>query len=62
MSLDSATISLYLSMFPWAKFRCKKGGIKAHILLDHDDYMPRFVRITNAPTLRGNKGFIEGYD
>jgi hypothetical protein len=50
MSLDATTISVCLSMFPWAKFRRKKGGVKAHILLDHDDYMPRFVRITTAKT------------
>jgi hypothetical protein len=50
MSLDATTISLCLSLFPWAEFRRKKGGVKAHILLDHDDYMPRFVRITPAKT------------
>ena len=48
LSLDSTTISLCLSLFPWAQFKTAKGGIKAHVLLDHDDYMPRFVRITNA--------------
>lgn len=48
LSLDSTTISLCLSLFPWAKFRRAKGGVKAHVLLDHDDYMPSFVRITEA--------------
>jgi hypothetical protein len=48
LSLDSTTISLCLSLFPWAKFKTVKGGIKAHVLLDHDDYLPRFVLITNA--------------
>lgn len=48
LSLDATTISLCLSLFPWAKFRRAKGGIKLHVLLDHDDYMPSFVRITNA--------------
>ncbi len=47
-SLDSTTISLCLSLFPWAKFRRAKGGVKVHVLLDHDDYMPSFVRITEA--------------
>ena len=48
LSLDSTTISLCLEMFPWAKFRQAKGGVKAHILLDHDDYLPRYVLITEA--------------
>src|SRR5262245_45970992 len=48
LSLDSTTISLCLSLFPWAKFKTIKGGIKAHVLLDHDDYMPRFVLVTDA--------------
>ncbi len=37
-----------MSLFPWAKFRRAKGGVKAHVLLDHDDYMPSFVLITQA--------------
>jgi hypothetical protein len=48
LSLDSTTISLCLAMFPWAKFRRAKGGVKAHVLLDHDDYLPRYVLITEA--------------
>jgi hypothetical protein len=46
--LDSTTISLCLSLFPWAQFKKVKGGVKAHVLLDHDDYMPRFVHLTRA--------------
>jgi len=48
LSLDSTTISLCLSLFPWAKFRRTKGGVKAHVLLDHDDYLPRWVLLTPA--------------
>jgi hypothetical protein len=48
LSLDSTTISLCLELFPWAKFRKAKGGVKAHVLLDHDDYLPRYVLITEA--------------
>jgi hypothetical protein len=48
LSLDSTTISLCLELFPWAKFRRAKGGVKAHVLLDHDDYLPRYVLITEA--------------
>jgi hypothetical protein len=49
-SLDSTTISLCLDLFPWAKFRRSKGGVKAHVLLDHDDYLPSYVLITEAKT------------
>src|SRR5207247_8348349 len=48
LSLDSTTISLCLDLFPWAKFRRAKGGFKAHVLLDHDDYLPSYVLITEA--------------
>jgi hypothetical protein len=48
LSLDSTTVSLCLKMFPWAKFRRAKGGVKAHVLLDHDDYLPRYVLISEA--------------
>lgn len=48
LSLDSTTISLCLTLFPWAKFRRTKGGVKVHVMLDHDDYMPTFVHITEA--------------
>ena len=50
LSLDSTTISLCLEMFPWAEFRRAKGGVKAHVLLDHDDYLPSYVLITEAKT------------
>jgi Transposase DDE domain/Domain of unknown function (DUF4372) len=48
LSLDSTTVSLCLRLFPWAKFRRAKGGVKVHVLLDHDHYMPSFVNITEA--------------
>jgi len=48
LSLDSTTISLCLTLFPWAKFRRAKGGVKAHVLLDHDDYLPAYVLVTEA--------------
>ena len=50
LSLDSTTISMCLELFPWAKFRRAKGGVKAHVLLDHDDYLPSYVLITEAKT------------
>jgi hypothetical protein len=48
LSLDATIISLCLSLFPWAEFRRSKGGIKAHVLLDHDDYMPAYLLVTAA--------------
>jgi len=47
---DSTTISLCLSLFPWADFRRYKGGVKLHVLLEQGDYMPSFVHITEART------------
>jgi len=48
LSLDSTTMSLCLNLFPWAKFKTVKGGIKTHVLLNHDDYMPQYVLVTPA--------------
>lgn len=48
LSLDSTTISLCLALFPWASYRRAKGGVKVHVLLDHDDYMPAYVHLTQA--------------
>ena len=47
-SLDSTVVDLCLSLFPWAKFRHKKGAIKLHMLLDHDGYLPVFAHITEG--------------
>jgi hypothetical protein len=47
-ALDSTTIDLCLSLFPWAYFRKSKGGIKLHTLLDLRGPVPAFIRITDA--------------
>lgn len=47
-ALDATTIDLCLSMFPWAKFRTTKSGIKLHTLLDLRGPIPSFVEITPA--------------
>ena len=47
-SVDSTTIDLCLSAFPWAKFRRTKGAVKVHVGLDHEGYLPTFVRVTNG--------------
>lgn len=49
-SLDASTIDVCLSMFPWAKFRQAKGGIKLHVGLDHAGMLPTFVSITDGKT------------
>jgi len=46
--MDSTTISLCLSLFPWAKFRRTKGAVKLHLLLDHDGYLPTYAYISNG--------------
>jgi hypothetical protein len=48
LSLDATTISLCLSLFPWAEYQRTKGGVKLHVLLSHDDYLPEYVLITEA--------------
>ena len=48
LSLDSTTVDLCLSLFPWADFRQTKGAIKLHLLLDHEGYLPDFAVITDG--------------
>jgi hypothetical protein len=47
-ALDSTTIDLCLSLFPWAKFRKHKGAVKMHTLLDLHGSIPTFISITNG--------------
>jgi hypothetical protein len=47
-ALDSTTIDLCLSVFPWARFRTTKGGVKLHTLLDLRGNIPSFLHITEA--------------
>ena len=47
-ALDSTTIDLCLSLFPWAKFRRTKGAIKLHTLLDLRGNIPSFVSVTEG--------------
>ena len=47
-ALDSTTIDLCLSLFPWATFRKTKGAIKLHTLLDLRGNIPVFIEITDA--------------
>ncbi len=47
-ALDSTTIDLCLSLFPWAKFRQHKAAVKMHTLLDLHGNIPTFIRITDG--------------
>ena len=47
-ALDSTTIDLCLSLFPWAKFRKHKGAVKMHTLLDLHGNIPTFISITDG--------------
>ena len=47
-ALDSSTIKLCLSLFPWSHFRLKQGAIKLHTLLDLRGNIPSFIRVTPA--------------
>ena len=47
-AFDSSTIDLCLSVFSWALFRKKKGGIKLHTLYDIETQIPTFFHITPA--------------
>lgn len=47
-SVDATTIDLCLSLYDWAHFRKRKGGIKLHVKLNHQGYIPTFVTVTAA--------------
>lgn len=46
-ALDSTTIDLCLSVFPWAHFRTTKAAVKMHTLLDLKGNIPSFIHISN---------------
>lgn len=47
-ALDSSTIDLCLSLFPWARFRRTKGAIKLHTLLNLRGVIPEFIHISDG--------------
>lgn len=69
-SMDATLVSVCLSVFPWAKFRRAKGGIRLHTVLDHNGYLPAFMEISNgkkheirvAKSLKLPKGSIVAVD
>lgn len=49
-ALDSSTIDLCLSVFPWARFRSRKGAVKMHTLLDMRGSIPTFIEVSDGKT------------
>jgi Transposase DDE domain/Domain of unknown function (DUF4372) len=47
-ALDSTTIDLCLSLFPWADFRSTKAAVKMHTLLDLRGPIPSFIHVSNG--------------
>jgi len=47
-ALDSTTIDLCLSVFPWARFRASKAAIKMHTLLDLRGPIPTFIEVSEG--------------
>ena len=47
-ALDSTTIDLCLSVFPWARFRARKAAIKMHTLLDLRGPIPTFIEVSEG--------------
>lgn len=47
-AFDSTTIPLCLSIFWWAKFRKKKGGVKTHVLYDLEAQVPAYFHFSTA--------------
>jgi hypothetical protein len=47
-ALDSSTIDLCLTIFPWARFRRTKAAVKLHTLLDLKGDIPTFIWITDG--------------
>jgi len=56
-ALDSTTIDLCLSMFPWAQYRGETGAVKVHTLLDLRGPIPSFIRIS-----KGNVNDVNALD
>jgi hypothetical protein len=54
-ALDSTTIDLCLTLFPWARFRQHKGAVKMHTRLDLHGNIPTFIHIAPRPRI-----FISG--
>ena len=47
-AIDSTTINLCLKLFPWARFRKRKGAVKVHTMFDVETQVPAFIHITEG--------------
>ena len=47
-ALDATTIDLCLALFPWARFRCAKGAVKLHTMIDLRGSIPVFIHISDG--------------
>ncbi len=47
-ALDSTTIDLCMTLFPWAPFRSTKSAVKMHTLLDLQGHIPSFIHISDG--------------
>ncbi len=47
-AIDATTIDLCLSLFPWARFRANKGGVKLHTLMELKGNIPCVIRVSEA--------------
>ena len=47
-SIDATTIDLCHSIYPWAKYRTRKGAIKMHMMIEHNRYLPEMLVITDG--------------
>jgi hypothetical protein len=47
-ALDSSTIDLCMSLFPWALFRSTKSAVKVHTLLDLRGAIPEFIYVSDG--------------
>ena len=47
-TLDATVVELCLSLYPWARFRKRKGALKIHNLYDHSGCIPTFMTVTDA--------------
>ena len=48
VSMDATVIDLCAELYDWAHFKRTKGGVKLHLILDHDGYLPSFAVIEEA--------------
>lgn len=57
--VDASIMSLCLNLFPWAKFRTAKGGIKMHVSLDEATMIPQMINLSpaNVSDRRGADNF-----